>query len=275
MPFTVASQSHAGAILDGGMGNLLYKSLNIEGETFNPLLISFLGIVLIAVLWVLFVFVLRKRVGNELGKSKLVNQQFADTIHLLFDDQTIEIFMGEPHTNNLYHYEKGEYNLYSLTLDEYIKLIHPEDVGVVDILKEKLFVKKENRTVIEFRHYNTEKKRHCYYEFIIAVLERDSMGRIIRYAFSRRDCSKDKDVILEQVDQIIGLNLSLQVGRLFRWSYDFASNSGTITDHQGKTHEINKEAIHLIAARDRKRLFRYFLNVANGNGEGSETTIAL
>ncbi|MGL5272867.1 MAG: hypothetical protein ACRC8J_05215, partial [Phocaeicola sp.] len=44
---------------------------------------------------------------------------------------------------------------------------------------------------------------------------------------------------------------------------------------QGKTHEINKEAIHLIAARDRKRLFRYFLNVANGNGEGSEITIAL
>ncbi|MGL5272694.1 MAG: ATP-binding protein [Phocaeicola sp.] len=249
-----------------GWRNPLFQSFNSDGS---------IEIILIVVLSALLLALMYRRVRYEVNKSKLLSLQLVDAMNLFIDDQTLEVFTEDRYTKKLYIYKDGQHFLHSQTFEEYAKLIHPEDVEILNVLKEELSDKKKNRTVAEVRYYDAVQQKYSYYEFIIVVLERNSEGRVKRYAFSRRNTSKEKVIVLQQKNLIDELNLSLQIGRLFRWNYNFALKTTTIIDYQGVVREIKSNFLYLIAPKDRRKLLRYFVNVLNNNEEDSEITVVV
>lgn len=240
---------------ENGFNHWLGKS---PKRDYYQLLISILLIIVgVVLLWGCFMATMKRKIKREIKKGNLSDKQFVEIIRILFKDKNIEIFIGNYLTGEIYKYQEKESIIHSLKEDIYITKIHPEDLKRYHAIKEKIEQREEDYVITEIRLFNTSKGKYCHYEFIIAILERDKGGKVIRYVFSQRDCSKDKEVILQQKKLINHLNLSLKVGKLYRWDYDLKSHHSKVTTYCGQVHEINNNSITLVQQGSKMKLLRY------------------
>ena len=72
---------------------------------------------------------------------------------------------------------------------------------------------------------DNQQKRYLDYEFVVFPLQYDADGNVIKYIFSKRDITDQKERIHQQQEIINGLKFSMAAVKFFYWKLDIATNT--------------------------------------------------
>ncbi|MGL5682193.1 MAG: ATP-binding protein [Marinifilaceae bacterium] len=165
---------------------------------------------------------------QKLQYARIQMLELQDCIDMLIKESYLNIFMYDSEKDKVYELKNGEFRKTDINFQHSIKLVHPEDrEKYLHKYRNQVSISKE-KTTINIRVFENELQRYCDYEYIFNPLQWDENGNVIRYIYSRRNETKQRETLRKQKEIIDNLNLSLHAANLLLWEYDMINNVGQI-----------------------------------------------
>ena len=117
---------------------------------------------------------------------------------ILFNDSNIEIFKYDSVKCELYSLSNSQKEFTLFGILNIRDMVHPDDIHIFDNSRNELLYGLKEISMLKLRIYNKEAEAYCYYDIIIAPIEKNRQGHAVKYVFSMRDCTADSEKIKQQ-----------------------------------------------------------------------------
>ncbi len=185
-----------------------------------------------------------------------------------------KIFMREVLTDQLYVFVDGNYEPTDLSSNIIEKDIHPDDLRQYCLDYSDFINGVVDNVVSKMRIYDHLKQSYGYYEFVVTAVEKDSNGKVIKYIFTRRDETAEKELIAKQREDINSLKLAIRSGKLLRWYFNPQTKESRLID------ENNIEIVfypnlpgNQLNEENRTSLIEYVNKIINGEFDSNEVVV--
>ena len=184
-------------------------------------IIIILGILVIVAL--IFCFLFANKTREAIQQNVQMENRITElnkSVASLIRDSNIDVYMYDEIKKELYKFVDGDYKSAGFELDEIEDRIHPDDAD--QYLKDysDVIYGRKDSVVSVIRIYNPSSKRFEEFEHIISPLKFDNDGKVIKYVYTKRNTTLQKEKDIERNKTMVNMHLALRGGDLMSWSYD-------------------------------------------------------
>ncbi len=229
-------------------------------------------LVLVASLLFFILYLFRLKVKGATAAIKASNDRVTDLnqlLNMLIGQSEINIFMYDIPQDKLFILINGEFEEYYFTLQDIESLIHPDDRGRYDKSFDDIIKGIRSKVVSSLRLFVKDEGRYCDYEFVVTS-QRDENDKICRLIYSRRDESRQRQLMRRQDDTILNLDLALQSAQLIQWKYDIINDMIHLIDCRSNRYSYTEaDWVELISPECREIYMDFIHRVLQNNEESS------
>lgn len=245
---------------DGRYQDIYDKWLGVKQPFLQPrdLYLLFFGALFFLILFAILYWLMRRRVyraTHEILATKNQIEGLNRLINMLNNKIGTIIFINDEKTKSIYHLHDGSFRPYHLDYEDFVSLIHPDDLSFALKEREEFVngVQKEINSTI--RLFNKSLDKYCHYNVVLCPLKYDQNGIVYKYICSLHNDTKQQELIRQQDELIHTMNMAISTSNLMRWQYDIASNTIKYVDTCLTEFILTpEEAIHMTAPEDRTKL---------------------
>ena len=218
----------------------------INGKNLHNLyLILFIVIVVLNII-LCFSYVLNKRVKSTTLEIRFLTK----ALNLINGKANTEIFLLDNNLNEIYVLNDGKYEKSGIDPFTTQYRVHPDDIKKYlqsYITGEKII---NDETILNLRVFEENDQKYHYYEYVILPIKKED-NVPLKYLYSRREETAQKELISNQKELITRFNMALNSGKLMRWEYDLVSLKSKIVDLEDNEYIFfGKEGIERIHPDD-------------------------
>ena len=235
------------------------------------LLLALVALILAAVWWYL-----RTKIKIATKELTEYNKQVIDLnqlINMFIGESEITIFIYDVIKNELHLLADGRIVESPYRLNEIETFIHVDDRGKYDKCWEDILKGVRKKVVSSFRVYDRVSGKYCDYEYVITGQKNDE-GKVSRIIYSRRDESKQRQLLRKQDETILNLDLALYSAKLVRWQYDIINDVHRIVDYNSNKYILSDQQwLDLIAPEDHAAYLQFIETILQDSENADFVTI--
>lgn len=245
---------------DGRYNEIYDKWLGVKKPFLqtNDLYLLFVTALCLFIVFAILYWVMRRRAlnaTNEILKTKNQIEGLNRLINTLNNKIGTEIFINNEQERCIYHLHNGTFRLYNLDYEEFLKLIHPDDL--LPFINSRLeFVNgKKAELNLSLRIFNVVLDKYCHYNFVACPLEYAANNHVNKYICSLHNDTKQQELIRRQDELIHTLNMGISTAKMVRWQYDFSTDKLHYTDTSLNEFTLTaQEALQMTMPEDQHKL---------------------